>query len=418
MIFTRPEDHYRLLTTLGIVILWSVPLNMLVSPLVDFQLVVSRGINWTVTMSAGTFLFTSIPLLVFVKKQLTTKREKRFFWVMAACFGCAFTLSLYFNSDLFYPVYGLTSWLGAALAGTVIYVIVRDGVLTPERAFRILTFGMLFTMVPMVLVIIDLDRYSELSASIGAQNILYGYENPRALGWISTIALSLLIAHAATGKSENKLNPALPLLVVVAATTLFWSGSRGGVFALSVGVATVLVMSRTRHINQLSIVLVCIMIGGFISAMLPTPSEHYGVFSRIFANLSETDANAISTGRLGLWRLTVSFITERPLTGYGAFPHKELGFTHGSAHNIILDAWLWFGIPVGTLALGFGVVFWFRILAIFRSADNSYLAAFFCVMTTLLAYSMVSGPYVRTFPVLLFAISAGILLGCQPPKSR
>jgi O-antigen ligase len=386
---------------------------------VDFVIVKWREYNWTMTMTAGNLLFTTIPLLAIVKTQLFSKTEVRIFWGIALFFAYALVLSLVMSTDWFLPVFGLASWLGAALAGTVIYVMVRDGVLTGEKVFRILSYGMIFTALPMVLVLIDTERFAEIAGSRGAANMLYGYENPRALGWISSIALSLLVIRLATSKEDDRFHPALPLLIVVCATTLFWSGSRGGMLALIVSFATVLALSKTRNPKRLVIALACVALGGLITFFLYLPSGSYGIFPRIGAKLGEGSVDAMSSGRLTLWHLTMAFVTERPLLGYGALPYRELsGFTHGSAHNIILDAWLWFGIPLGTFVLGCGAYLWFRVCAIFRKADDPYLAAFFCVITTLAVYSLLSGPYARTFPVLIFAISAGCLLGSRKRKAE
>ncbi|WP_333714502.1 O-antigen ligase family protein [Yoonia sp.] len=414
MFSSRPEDRYKLLTMLSVIILWFVPVSMFVTPIVDFVIVKWREINWTMTMTMGSFLFTTIPLMAIVKTQLFSNGERRFFWAILGFFGYALILSLIMSTDWFYPVYGLSSWLGAALAGTVIYVMVRDGVLTPERTFRILSYGLIFTALPMVLVLVDTDRFAEIVGWRGAANMLYAYENPRALGWISSIALSLLVIRLATSKEDDRFHPALLLLIIVASTTLFWSGSRGGLIALAVSFGAVLALSKTRNTKRLAIALACVAVGGVISVFLYLPSTSYGILPRIDAKLSQGNVDAMSSGRLTLWKLTMSFIVEQPLLGYGALPHKELpGFTHGSAHNIILDAWLWFGIPLGTFALGCGAYLWFRTCAIFRKADDPYLAAFFCVISTLAVYSLLSGPYARTFPVLLFAISAGVLLGSR-----
>ena len=164
----------------------------------------------------------------------------------------------------------------------------------------------------------------------------------------------------------------------------------------------------------------CIVAGAAISYFLYLPSSDFGIFSRISQNLGQESVAAISSGRTELWQLTISYILERPFTGYGYLPHKNLaGFTHGSAHNIILDAWLWFGVIISTLVLllGLGLGLWIKACATFLKAKDHYVSALFCVVTTLFAYSMVSGPYARTFPLLLFAISSGVILGVRASKT-
>ena len=60
---------------------------------------------------------------------------------------------------------------------------------------------------PLLLVNIDTNGFAQLSESFGANSILYGYENPRAVGWASTIFLSLLAAYVSTLWSCHGLVP-------------------------------------------------------------------------------------------------------------------------------------------------------------------------------------------------------------------
>jgi O-antigen ligase len=208
-------------------------------------------------------------------------------------------------------------------------------------------------------------------------------------------------------------------LTVISSTTLFWSGSRGGVVAFAVSISIVLTLSQTKNYKGILSILLCILAGGVISYFLYLPSASFGIFARISQNLGEESIASMSSGRTELWHTTVSYILERPLTGYGYLPHKNLvGFSHGSAHNIILDAWLWFGLIIGTLFMLLGMLFWLKAFVFFRKINDQYISALFCVVTTLFAYSLVSGPYARTFPLLLFAISCGTILGLRSSRAN
>jgi len=400
------------------VVLAFIPINMLFSPVFDFFIVQNRGINWTVTMSAYAFVLTSMPLLAVSVTYLKSRPEKIFFRCMIGFFLYAFPFSIYMASDLFYPIYGLLSALGSTLVGVLFYVSVRNNTVNPKSVVYSLVFSSIFVMIPLLLVQINTERFAQLSEAVGAASLLYGYENPRAVGWVSTFSLSLLTAYLSTQPRGSSVRPIFLVLVTISAMTLFWSGSRGGLFAFAVSIFIVFSLSKTKNYTGTLLVLLCLAVGGIASLFLHLPSEAFGMFSRISQNLEQGSIFAASSGRIILWQTTISYIIERPFTGYGYLPHKNLvGFSYGSAHNIILDFWLSFGVIVGTITILIGVVFWVMALSFFRKANDQYISALFCSVTTLLVYSMVSGPYARTFPLLLFAIGSGVLLGLRSLKA-
>ena len=409
----------RLTKTLCLLVLAFIPLNMLVTPVFDFFTVTGRGVNWTVTLSAYVLVLATMPFLAVALFSLRSAKEKLFLWCMIGFFLYAFAFTLYMGSDHVYPVFGLLSSLGATLVGVSFYVSVRDNILSANAVFSVLALSSFLLLLPMVLVQVDIERFAGLSDLYGAMTILYGYENPRAVGWVSTICLSLLTAHLTTQPQASRLQPLFLVLVVICTMALFWSGSRGGLFAFTISMFIVLSLSGTKNYRGILAVLCCGAIGGALSVLFYEPNYAYGMFARFSQNLGQDDLGAITTGRIGLWHTAFSYILERPLTGYGYVPHNDLeDFNHRSAHNIILDVWLWFGMIIGTVTIMVGVVFWARAVAFFRRANDPYVAALFSVITTLLVYSMVSGPYVRTFPLLLFAIVSGAFLGLRAAKKH
>ena len=190
---------------------------------------------------------------------------------------------------------------------------------------------------------------------------------------------------------------------------------------VAVGATIILIfaMSKTKNPKAASLMLAAVAVGAFASVFIHLPAHSFGTFSRLADNLSQDTINAMSSGRIALWQLTWSYIQEQPIIGYGILPHKDLpGFTHGSAHNFILDAWLWFGVIIGTLVLAIGLALWFQLFGFFRRANDQYLTALFSVVTTLAAYSVYSGPYARTFPLLIFAMCVGTLLGRRAASNK
>lgn len=368
-------------------------------------------------MTAYAFILASMPLLIVPVTFLKSRNEKLFLRSMLVFFIYAFLFTMSSTRELFYPIYGLTSLLGATLVAVLFYVSARDGIISAKEVFYSFVFAAALVVLPLLLVQIDTQRFAELSEKFGATIILYGYENPRPVGWVSTVFLSLLAASVSTQPKENRLHPIFLFLAIIASTTLFWSGSRGGLFAFVVSFSLVYSFSERKNYKGLKLTLVCIAMGGAFSHFFYLPGEAYGMFARMFQSLEAESIAAASSSRTIIWHNNLLYILERPLTGYWYLPHNTLeGLTAGSAHNIILDFWLGFGLIVGTAVILFGIILWARAFNFFRKADDHYISALFCLVTSLLVYSMVSGPYARTFPLLLLAVPFGVILGLRSSK--
>jgi O-antigen ligase len=408
----------RLLKPLCLLVLVFIPLNMLFSPIFDFFTNENRGSSWTVTMTAYAFILTAMPFLIVPVLFMRSRNEKLILRSILVFFIYAFLFTMYSAQDLFYPMYGLVSLLGTTLVAVLFYVSARGGIVSAKEVFQFFVVAAALVVVPMLLVQTDPQHFAELSAEFGANTILYGYENPRPVGWVSTISLSLLTAYVMTKPNEG-VRPIFLLLIVIASMTLFWSGSRGGIITFSTGILFVLFFSKTKNMKGILLIVVLILVGGTFSHFLYLPGDSYGIFVRIGQTLEAKSIAAASTGRAEIWQNVFLYILERPFLGYGYLPHKSLeGLAFGSAHNIIMDLWLGFGLIIGTIVILFGVMLWARAFDFFRKANDQYISALFCVVTTLLVYSMVSGPYARTFPLLLFAVSFGVILGRRSSKAN
>lgn len=411
-------DRQGLLKVLCFFVLAFIPINMLSSPIFDFISVEERESSWTVTISAYFFILVSLLFLALAVTFLKSRNEKLFLGSAVVFFIYAFLITIYAASDLFYPIFGMISLLGAVLVGILFYVSARDNIIDAKIVFYLLAFASVFVSLPLLLVNIDTGGFTQLSESFGANNILYGYENPRALGWASTFFLSLLAAYVSTQSKEGKVYPVFLLLAIMSSTTLFWSGSRGGLVAFFISISIVFFSSQTKKFKGLLSILFCVAAGGAISLLLYLPGGSYGMFARINQTLGAESIAAASSGRSEIWHNVVSYISERPFIGFGYLPHKSLeGLSKGSAHNIVLDLWLGFGLIVGTIVILFGIMLWAMAFTFYRKTNDHYVGALFCVVTTFLAYSMISGPYARTFPLLLFAVPLGVILGLRSSKA-
>lgn len=416
---TVPFDPLRWLRPFCFLVLASIPINMCFSPIFDFLTVENRGHTWTVTHSTFVFTVSSFPVFIFgTYLVLKSYREKLIFWYVSAFFVYAIIWTVYALNDLAYSLFGLISFLTTTLVAVVFYLAARNELLTSRAVIHLMISASCLAVLPLLLVQIDTIKFAQLSQEFGANNILYGYENPRALGWVSTISLSLVSAHMALQYRSERVSVIFLILAVIASTTLFWSGSRGGLFAFIASFSLLFVFSKTKSYSGLSYVLLCMLAGGLISLLLYSPGGSYGLFSRVNQIVEAASVDAASSGRLTIWQLSIEHILEQPFTGYGYLPQRNLdafpqGAGSSSAHNIVLDFWLGFGLIIGTAVLLLLNALWGRAFAFFRKANDPSVSALFFVVTTLLFYSLVSGPYARTFPMLILAVSFGTLLGTR-----
>jgi hypothetical protein len=125
----------------------------------------------------------------FPLRFLTSFEEKFFLRCAVLFFLYTILLSVCVNGISFYPFFGLLSMLWATLIGILFYVSVRENYLSRPVLIYFWAVSSAFVIIPLLLVQLDAERFVRLSEEYGANNILYGYANPRALGWVSTICL-------------------------------------------------------------------------------------------------------------------------------------------------------------------------------------------------------------------------------------
>ena len=409
----------RLSRTLCHLVIVALVLAVVLTPVFDFSILENMPTNWTVTRSVYEFLVIAMPLLAIGLNGLSSRREKLVLRTVAAIFLYAAYITLTAATNLPYPIYGFVTFLGATLVGILFYVSAREGLITARATFVSLAIVASFVALPLLLVFWDVPRYVALAEAFGTTSIIYGYENPRAIGWLSSAGLSLAIAYSAARTCGDRLSPAMLVLTVIAATALFWSGSRAGLLALSISTCILLFVARDRNLKGSLIVVACIAIGAAFSTFLFVPSSDFGILARISETTQMGDANGISSGRLKLWQTNLSLISERPFSGYGLLPHKNIeGLAAGSSHNIVLEMWLSMGVIVGSLALLCLIWLWITLCLIARASQDRHILALFCLTTTFAVYCLMSGPYARTLPLLIFAIAAGTVLGAGAQRTR
>lgn len=121
--------------------------------------------------------------------------------------------------------------------------------------------------------------------------------------------------------------------------------------------------------------------------------------------------------RLQIWSNFIYAIFQKPLVGYGwgnttkaqyeiAEKFNGIGWAH-SAHNIIIDIFLWCGIPVGLIFFIFIFILYLKVLS-----NTKSLEVYFSVLmiSIILIHSMFEYPLHYAYFLLPFAFFSGICL--------
>ncbi len=121
--------------------------------------------------------------------------------------------------------------------------------------------------------------------------------------------------------------------------------------------------------------------------------------------------------RILLWQTALDAIWQKPWFGYGweqglvaqsqvVMDHPANGRLMGSAHNLLLDLFIWNGIPLGLAVFGF-VLFWgWRHTRRARNSTTVYLLA---AIGGVFLHALVEFPLSYTYFLLPVALMAGVL---------
>lgn len=140
---------------------------------------------------------------------------------------------------------------------------------------------------------------------------------------------------------------------------VYFSGSRTATLSLILWPVLFFVWVRWRHQQWPWLVLLPIALIGLLQVAMPPLIDWWGLFPAQEARSLVSDSN-----RPRLWMMVLKAIGEQPLLGHGfgavANAHlrhsPEFGaidFTIAQhAHNTVLDMWVIFGLPLGTVIVG------------------------------------------------------------------
>lgn len=247
--------------------------------------------------------------------------------------------------------------------------------------------------------------------------LMEGFVHIRVFGFALAFALSAGIGLWATAGSRSRHTAAAILVgLTMLWTALFWSGSRGALLALLTALLVLAcVLPALRR--TLPVAISTLIAGAALSIFLGDgKTGDFGLAARLATSATAESAEALSSGRIGLWTAAIEAANERPFTGHGyaqanaVFREAGLDVPHVHAHSIVLDAALALGW--GGMAMLAALALWTWVRWVLRARRNGgpVQAAAALAVTVFLALALVDGLYFYHQALIPLAVAAGILI--------
>lgn len=242
----------------------------------------------------------------------------------------------------------------------------------------------------------------------------YGnFGQPNHFATLLVMAISSLVYFDVQNKLKT---PALACMAAILCCALAISESRTGALGLTLLCFFALLLGRRSSLfNSLRWLGPC-----------------YLAFVALYANLSyigswmggkvlRTGVGLGSSGRAEMWMQMVEAIQQRPLVGFGwlrlGASHFLIGIKHSSvqnidhAHNLFLDLFIWFGLPLG-LGMAAAIVY-FSLQLLCSSWRGRTNGVALCGIGTLIPFavhSMLEYPYAYMYFLLTAAFMVGVII--------
>lgn len=384
---------------------------------------VPKGIGWTGNFAIPVAFFFALAIRGN-SKVLFDLRERLLMWFVLLFTAYAIIGLGFGPNNLLVSLASITGAIGGYGAGLGAYTLARKGDKPLEHLWRWSIIGMIPLVTLPFLVQAMLDTQTEREWMLR----LYGFSNVRSLGHYSTVAVTILIGLSAlvlgdiaTHRKRQRVGWHFAGLALMW-SILFWSGSRGGIMAIGVGIPLAcLVLGRLR-LWEVAYNTAAAIAGAVLSLAYVIPHSAYGLFDRLTHSAGKLAEGAgaslaeeVGNGRGEVWAWTLERIAERPWFGWSFLPMSGIDIETrpkvAHAHNVILDYLVGYGIPVACLVFAVVGVLWVRALLAARSnpTPSSITAAY--LITMLPAYSMVSAVLIAPYQLILFGICIGALIG-------
>ncbi|MBP7952485.1 MAG: O-antigen ligase family protein [Sphingorhabdus sp.] len=209
-------------------------------------------------------------------------------------------------------------------------------------------------------------------------------------------------------------------LLFVILLFLSWSGSRGALLALAAATCAALLLFRHMPpVKSLLSIIGAYCFAAAASLALPLPNGSFGLYR--FAE-KIADSADVSSGRIDIWRNTLTEIANSPWLGHGSGHFNGnmraiYGFDFNHPHNFILQ----FAYDWGILgALAAALMLALLGVAIFkRSAGRANLAGFAAMASflTLMAIGLIDGALFYPLTIMMAAATLAPIFAAYPPPS-
>jgi O-antigen ligase len=330
---------------------------------------------------------------------------------LAGLAGIAAFTSLFIAIDITAAVMGLLMWLVHLLFGITVFQIARN-MNNPDfkSIFVGISIGLLAYLSILILyisMIEDPDQYNWTGLIPGIPNI-------RSLGFFSVAGFAA--GAAISFRSSRTFH--FPLGLFFASTAIglaVWSATRGALFAI---LATVLFLfvqrSEYRNIRFVGWVTGVVAISVLLSTVSYKPNDQFGL-NRLFASVEKSDGSVdgLSSGRVQVWKETVTEIAKRPLFGFGERQFRKVGPERARGlnqpHNIFLQIAFQWGI-VG--ALLFFLLLARLALQVWRKTNrgkNMGIGEQILVIS-ILVYSLYDAALFYPYPIMMFTLAVALAL--------
>jgi len=246
-------------------------------------------------------------------------------------------------------------------------------------------------------------------------NFLPGYVFIRIFGFSLAVGIAAgtgLLILPSLQRRAQRFSIFFGLVVLWAA--LFWSGSRGGVYALILVIPVISILLPKLRAG-LPVAILAMVVGAIVSLAAPVPSQTFGFFNAFFAPDNYTSVNRFSAGRFYEWSVVLEWISQKPLLGHGYGQTFLIGnaagvVKHAHVHNIVLEAALSWGW-IGAACAGYLIISaWVSGVRKTMSDDMEERLPALLVISVMLVYAWVDGIYFYHHALIPMGLCAGIIL--------
>lgn len=336
--------------------------------------------------------------------------------------------------------------IGHIALGLFLYGVLATSIFAPNPVFGLLKLGELALMAALALALAalfrrdpDVRRVALWSLVLGtvlalpvlavlrasgaldhlAPLMLPGFVHIRIMGF--SLALALAGALGLWDGASFRERAALAVCLAVLWTALFWSGGRGALLAVTAG-AGISIFALPRVRGAL-LPLVATALAGLALAQMPfMAAEGIGMLTRLSDSTTAATSDALSSGRIEMWRAILAASAERPFLGHGYAQARpvflDAGFRAGHlhAHNILLDATLGLGLVLGGLSAVVALTAAMAGTVRARISRDPVLAGAGTLIWVFLAHALVDGIYFYAQGLMPLALGIALLLSAKPQQ--